>query len=111
MITQRVEVHPTNTVTPPAKLCGEGSTWPQNLLDAVDDAHRIPFTPVQDGGTEDLIELPVLYQKSRHEFIVQRLYILGVGVFQPVFLGLVDLKLLMRNTPLSTASHVVLAMS
>ena len=110
VITPRVEVRPTNAVTPPTELYGEGSTWPQNLLGAADNAHWIPLTPVQDGGTEDLIELSVLRQKSRHEFIVQGLNILDVGVFQPVFPSLVDLKPLMRNTSLSTAGHVALAM-
>ena len=105
-----MEVRRTNAVAPPAEFYGECSTWSQNLLGAADNPHRIPFTPVQDGGAEDLIEAPVLYQESRHEFIVQRLDISGVGVFQPILLCLVDLELLMRNTSLAGASHVVLTM-
>ena len=96
-VSNRQAVRPTNAIAPPPELCGEEAAWLENLLDAADDADRIPFTPVQNGGAEDLIEPPMLGQKLGGEFVVEGLDILDVGAFQPVFLSLVDLWLPMRN--------------
>lgn len=84
-------LHPTDTITPPPEFCGEETTRFQNLIGAADDADWIPFTPVQGGVAEDLIEPPVLGQKVGYKLVVERLDILDIGAFQPVSLGLVDL--------------------
>ena len=87
----------TDAITPPTKLCRKDSAWFQNLLGTADDTDRIPFAPMQNGVAKDLVELTVLEYKLGRKLIVQRLDILDIRVFQPVFLCLVDLQLQMRN--------------